>query len=367
MRNEATGEHMASAQSTAVPYSVSIDSASLARHRWHQIMRADNCGHITLSGHKVDAALVLHLLSSWRLAAAVPRLCPDRRRSGDGGNEGAADDDCGLHVPRTYRVRKPKFTTATEAEVFTKCGEGDPPAAASGALQHSIPASPLRVPRKRSSRPPLSCLAAPFRSGDPLVMDWALSARDPDTRWRTHGFPDWAPHDGNVMKKGITGTTVGDVATWAWPQGEVGRHIREHKIGVSFLRSYAHMGTMRLRVLRAPVPAEPFAVRGGAHSVCRNVTLPGALPYGLRAPVELASETVDCMWDERASLSREVVLGFGNATQAKTYDEALRQAGAGAPAEDLWANSCLLLEVAIVASDPPRPVNKVKITNLLLF
>lgn len=136
---------------------------------------------------------------------------------------------------------------------------------------------------------------------------------------------------------------------------EVRESIKFGRLQLKALKSYEHMGKLRLQLLR--VPSQPIgrrAPRAGPGEVIDSQLLWHPLPAeqlveckaGLGEATELAAFDVDCAWSTHES---EVV------TEELSFD-----------AKKL-VDSCLIVRITVTQAQPPRGENKVKLLGLVFY
>lgn len=133
----------------------------------------------------------------------------------------------------------------------------------------------------------------------------------------------WEIAEDVIGKPGLLSNSMGSSAVFRVSAPSVAMHCHIGVLHLFHLNSYAHMGQMVATV-------SVIAVVDG---VCK-------------APaVEVASRTIDCMWDKHESITvfDELVFGCPN------------------------SSACVELRVTASGADPPRAENKLKLFGFALF
>ena len=290
-RGDGVWAHAAVTRHYGVPQVSVVDAlgpfapGSAAAAWFADVYKADGWGHPNVVGHQLGAALLFQLLLA-HVASLRLRVLPSL---------GAAD--AALPPPSYAPPDTLLYATDDELRMYT---EG----------------SPLHV----------NAL-----DGDPargLVRVVARTGFEPKT-------------DVPGKPAGLIASAVGAFSTWLVPPATLASRVGRLRgsLHVLSLKTYDHMGTLRVEMLRTAAPD------------CEALNFSAPLSREALGLETLANATIDCLRppEQRVSEVEVNALSFNIS--------ALAAAGGG----------CLLVNASVVNSVPPRADNKIKLMSFVLF
>lgn len=155
-----------------------------------------------------------------------------------------------------------------------------------------------------------------------------VTVQNADKVHRLTVSPGWRAMEDVRGKPGFISNHTGDVVVFFLSPKEVVKHAVVGMLHVALLKSYEHMGTMSVEVFRADAVSDKCSDDGKKES--------------------LGSQVIDSLWAKHVSEEEVVEVKF-DAARGKAKQ------------------SCLLIQVKIIASVPSRPENKIKLLGLVIY
>lgn len=194
-----------------------------------------------------------------------------------------------------------------------------------------LPSDPPPLPRQPALAYNRASEVAAFVRGRPKVL--RLDERDDTQR----GFDYWKPTPSNWtlyadgQDPGLIAHDVGAVLEFEFPPNVVRQNFRYKTAVVTVLKTYEGTGTLRARVSAGAWKGGPEWGEGKGTCVAHR---------------EMCTKVVDTLWTNHYSepVGEELV-----------------------DLEHLQDGSCVIIEVMVIASTPPRVHNKVKLYSLAIY